>query len=255
MKNLHEFPVVFVNYTLGSGGWFLASLIQQWFNPLLTVLIDKSGSGHANTFIYQINNFYKDQMHSDIGISVVNNLHHNVYSQTDRIEYLQNSININNPNNTTIVVSLHCADMDIFLEAFPNAKFVCINITPDEIIKCRFNFLYKAIAARPELFKGIADNHGKDLTDSLIRIKNLNKENLEYFSWTDPEIIKFMPKKHYRSKNVVNVNYADYINGNEMIFLDTIAEFLDIDITQEQFDESVANLVTYRFSQPPLPLN
>ena len=64
-----------------------------------------------------------------------------------------------------------------------------------------------------------------------------------------------MPKKHYKSKNVVNVNYADYINGNEMIFLDRIAEFLDVDITQEQFDESVANLVTYRFSQPPLPLN
>ena len=255
MKNLHEFPIVFVNYTLGSGGWFLASLIQKWFNPLLNVLIDRSGSGHANTFIYHINNFYKDHMHSDIGKSIVNDSHHNVYSQTDRIEYLQNSIKINNPNNTTIVVSLHCVDMNIFLQAFPSAKFVCINITPDEIIRCRFNFLYKAITARPELFKGIADAHGKDLTDSLNRIKNLNKENLDYFAWTDSEIIKFIPKNYYKSNNVISVNYNDYINGNEMIFLDTIAEFLDIDITQEQFDESVANLVTYRFSQPPLPLN
>lgn len=253
MNYLHELPVIFVNYTLGSGGWFLASLIQKWINPLLDLKIDKHGSGHANTFIYHINNFYKDYMHSDLGESVIHNSNLETYDQNQRIRYLRHSVGINNPTRETIVVSLHCADLQIFLDAFPEAKFICIDVTRDEILKCRFNFLYKAIAARPELFQGMAKMYQKSLNESLTQIKNLNKENLEKLSWVDPEIIKFIPKEVYNSNRVTNVSYKDYINGDEIVFLDKIAEFLNLDITQEQFNDAVASLVTYRFSQPLLP--
>jgi hypothetical protein len=255
VKKLHEFPIIFVNYTIGSGGWFLASLIQKWIDPSLTLQIDKTGSGHANTYIYHINSLYADFMHSDIGLSIVDDLNYNTYSENQRIEYLRDSIKINNPLNNALVVSLHCANLNIFLKAFPSAKFICINITTAEIIRCRFNFLYKAMAARPELFKGMITKHNKNLEESLAKIKNLTRENLNYFEWTDAEIIKFMPEISYNSDKVMNVQYANYINGDELVFLDAIAEFLNLNISQEQFDQAVADLVTYRFSQPPVPIN
>jgi len=255
MKNLHELQVVFVNYAIGSGGWFLASLIQKWINPLLTLKIDKNGSGHANTYIYHINSLYKDFMHSDIGLSIINDLKYDTYSENQRIEYLKDSIKISNVTDSIMVVSLHCANLDIFLKAFPSAKFICINITTDEILRCRFNFLYKAMVARPELFEGMIKTHGKNLDESLTKLKHLNKENLDYFEWTDAEIIKFMPKEFYSSDKVMNVQYSDYINGDDAVFLDSIAEFLNLNINQEQFDEAVEDLVTYRFSQPPLPIS
>jgi hypothetical protein len=253
VKKLHELPIIFVNYTIGSGGWFLSSLIQKWINPSLDLIIDRKGSGHANTFIYHINNFYKDYMHSDIGLSVINNSNLDVYSQEQRVKYLKNSIKINNPNNDAIVISLHCAELDIFLNAFPNAKFICINITPEEIRRCRFNVLYKAVSARPELFHGMVAAHNKDLDECMSKLKTLNKENLEFFSWVDAEVIKFMPHISYNSNNVINVDYDSYLNGNDIVFLDKIAEFLELDIDQAQFDDAVASLITYRFSQPPLP--
>jgi len=255
VKKLHEFPIIFVNYTIGSGGWFLASLIQKWIDPSLTLKIDKNGSGHENTYIYHVNSLYKDFMHGDIGSSIVNDSNHNTYSENQRIEYLKDSIEINNPLNNTLVISLHCVDLNIFLKAFPSAKFICINITPDEIFRCRFNFLYKAMVARPTLFEGMIKTYDKDLNESLSKLKNLNKENLDYFEWTDAEIIKFMPKEFYNCDKVMNVQYDNYINGDDAVFLDSIAEFLDLNISQEQFDEAVADLVTYRFSQPPIPIN
>ena len=253
MKTLTELPIIFVSYPLGAGGWFLSSIIQKWYNPSLELIIDKKGSGHANKFIYHINNFYKDYIHSDIGVSIIDDLNHDRYTKNQRIEYLKNSVKINNSNNYTIVISLHCADLGIFLESFPDARFICINIKPEEIPKCRFNVLYKALSARPELFKGMITTHNKDLDECMFKLKTLNKENLEYFSWIDTEIIKFMPREFYDSKNVLNIAYSEYIYGSEIVFLDRIAEFLNVDIDQTQFDDTVSSLITYRFSQPPMP--
>jgi hypothetical protein len=253
MKTLTELPIIFVSYPLGAGGFFLSSIIQKWYDPSLEVIIDKKGSGHANTFIYHINNFYKDYIHSDIGVSIINDLNHDRYTKNQRIEYLKNSVKINNPNNYTIVISLHCADLGIFLESFPDARFICINIKPEEIPKCRFNVLYKALSARPELFKGMITTHNKDLDECMSKLKTLNKENLEYFNWVDAEVIKFMPREFYDSKNVLNIAYSEYIYGNEIVFLDRIAEFLNVDINQTQFDDTVSSLITYRFSQPLMP--
>jgi len=254
VKYLHELPVIFVNYTLGSGGWFLASLIQKWENPAVDLVIDSKGSGHANTFIRHINNFYKDYLHSDIGQAIVHNKFWDQYSRNQRIEHLQKSAKIEKNNNQCIVISLHCADLEIFIEAFPLAKFVSISIDHAHLMTCRYNFLYKAIASRPELFKGMAEEYQVDLDLSLEQIKNLNKINLEKLSWVDPEIIKFMPKVSYPYDNVISVNYNDYMFADEIKFLDTIAEFLNVDIVKEQFDQTVDTLVAYRLSQPRLPI-
>ena len=81
MKTLTELPIIFVSYPLGAGGWFLSSLIQKWYDPLLELVIDKKGSGHANTFIYHINNFYKDYVHSDIGVSIIDDSNHDRYTK------------------------------------------------------------------------------------------------------------------------------------------------------------------------------
>ncbi len=254
MNYLHELPVIFVNYTLGSGGWFLAALIQKWENPNVDVVIDNKGSGHANVYIRHINNFYRDYMHSDLGQAVVHDIKWDQFDQKQRIEYLQQSVKISKSDSSAIVISLHCANIDLFITAFPTAKFICINIDQDHILQCRYNFLFKAISSRPELFHGMAKEHNKNLDTSLHQIQNLNKQNFEALSWVDPEIVKFIPKKIAGNKNIMNVYYKDYLWGNEYEFLDSIAEFLNVQINQEQFNETVDMLVNYRLSQPRLPI-
>jgi len=254
VKYLHELPVIFVNYTWGSGGLFLASLIQKWENPVVDLVIDNRGSGHANTYVQYMDNFYKDGLKSDIGRAIVHSKFWNQYSGKQRIEHLQKSKKIEKNNNQCIVISLHSADLEIFIEAFPLAKFVSISIDLSQLLTCRYNFLYKRMAPSPELFKNMAEEYQVDVDLSLEQIKNLNKINLEKLNWVDPEIIKFMPKVSYPYDNVISVTYDDYMFGDEIKFLDTIAEFLAVDINQEQFNQAVDHLVIYRLSQPVLPI-
>jgi hypothetical protein len=86
--------------------------------------------------------------------------------------------------------------------------------------------------ARPELLQGLAKMYQKDYDQCVQQSKNLTKENLEKFNWIDTEVKKFMPETSYSHGNVMNVDYDNYINGNEIIFLDSIVEFLDLNIDQ-----------------------
>jgi hypothetical protein len=254
MQKLTELPLVFVNYPSGAGGWFLASMLQQCVNPKLELVVDHLGSGHANTYIYHINMFYRDKLLSEIGKSIIDNANYHEFSKDQRILHLQDSVGINNFTDRYLMISLHCANLDIFQAAFPQAKFININIDDHNIETCRYNTLYKALKVRPELFEGMVDTYKKDYNECLARVQDLNRENLEWFNWIDHEIKKFNPNNRYEnSEHVLNVSYDEYMSTIDELFLSKLLNFLNLDIDDELFDKTIGNLVLYRISQPKLP--
>lgn len=248
MKTLTELPIIFVNYPLGAGGWFLSSMIQKGLTPSVNLQVDRNGSGHANTYVYHINNFYHDNLLSDIGKAIIADTDYDKWSREDRLVHLHNSVKINANSVPGIVISLHCVNLDLFIDAFPNAKFVCIDIEPHHVRKCRFNVLHKALKEKPELLKGLAVEYNKPYNECLEKINNLST-NLDYFDWVDNEVKKFSPKKKYSLNNILHVQYEEYLTGEEDTFLEKLFNFFNIAVTEEIVD----SLALYRFSQPQVP--
>jgi hypothetical protein len=240
--------IIFVNYPLGAGGTFLASMIQKALTPEVDLVVDNKGSGHGNKYISHVQGAYQDGLMSEIGRAIVNDTDYDRWSVDQRIDHLQNFIF---PFSRPTVISLHCANVGVFIQAFPNAKFVCIDITPDQILQCRFNVLYKAIKDNVTLFHGLAKKYQQDLDECVDRIQNLNQTNLEFFSWLDTEIMSVSANKDYKLDNMIHVSYRDYLEGDEIEFLKPIFEFCKLDM--RFFNEIVDALVWYRFSQPRMP--
>jgi hypothetical protein len=241
-------PIIFISYPLGAGGTFLASMLQKALTPQVELVVDSKGSGHGNTYIRHAQGMYKDNLFSDIGKAIVNDTHYDRWSVKERIEHLQNNLI---PVHFPTVISLHCANLDIFLQAYPTAKFICIDITTDQIKQCRFNTLYKAIRDNTTLLNGLTEKYKQDYNECVERLKNLNIENLEFFKWLDEEILFVSAKKKYELNNVLHISYSDYLEGDETLFLQSIFEFCNLDMTH--FDEVLDGLVWYRLSQPRMP--
>jgi hypothetical protein len=87
MKTLTESSVLFVHYPTGAGGWFLASLLHYAADQSTPFYFDAHGSGHANQAIRLINNWYTDIVCSPIGMAIIHNNEHELYSKSDRINF------------------------------------------------------------------------------------------------------------------------------------------------------------------------
>jgi hypothetical protein len=245
---MNDHPIIFICYPLGAGGTFLASMIQKALTPEVNLTVDSKGSGHGNTYISHIQGVYKDNLFSDIGRAIVNDTDYETWTTAQRIEHLQNFII---PFHKPTVISLHCANLDIFIEAFPNAKFICIDTTSDQIERCRFNVLHKAISGNVSLLTGLVAKYNQDFNECVGRIQNLTVENLEFFKWLDEEILFVSAKKKYVLDNLLHISYADYLDGDENAFLQPIFEFCNLDASQ--YNELVDGLMWYRLSQPRMP--
>jgi len=121
-------PIVFVQYPVGAGGWFLASLLYTAYHTSEAIKHNAVGSGHNNTQIETINNFRMialEDAYQSILYQTASTMSH-----TDKIEHIRNTL-VNNPYKEEELIhpiSIHCQDINIFLEAFPNSKAIQIVI-------------------------------------------------------------------------------------------------------------------------------
>jgi len=87
-------PILFVQYPVGAGGWFLTSLLYTAFHPDVPLKHNALGSGHANIKITSLNNFAMVSL-EDTYQSILYQTESNM-SRDDKIEYIRNTL-INNP--------------------------------------------------------------------------------------------------------------------------------------------------------------
>ena len=129
MTKLQDVPCVFVHYPTGAGGWFFSSLLYYCFDNSEPLLFDQVGSGHANRSISYTTNFYKDFLQEDQGLDIIYDRNYENFSHEERIKYIRSKLLVAPDSDiSTHVISIHCKNINVFLEALPLLKVVQINI-------------------------------------------------------------------------------------------------------------------------------
>jgi hypothetical protein len=250
-------PIVFVQYPVGAGGWFLTSLLYTAFNPEESLKHNSNGSGHANTKITSLNNFAMISL-EDTYQSILYQTESNM-SHADKIEYIRNTL-INNPHkeeNIIHTISIHCQDINVFLEAFPNSKAIQIEIKNNQISLCAFNFIYKVLRGNLIYFEKICNDYGKDFEIEKQHLKNVDLLALDNLKWINKLIDKSNIKEKVLEKfdsRVLTIEYDQYIKYADADHLiSCIGDFLQAEWISLTKNKLVDELELYRTIQPKYP--
>jgi hypothetical protein len=262
MPLLADFPVVFVHYPTGAGGWFLSSLLHYSFDQTEPFTFDQVGSGHSNRSIQYINNFYKDFLQTTKGKDIIYETNYDTFSKEDRIAYIKESLMVAPDANKNIpqVISIHCQNINLFLEALPHAKCVQITISDKDLLKCTFNYLFKILAITPFNFETFCAERGiinDQFEIAKEKIKNLNAENLKWFEWAVPfikETAKSIENYDKFKDRILKISYEKYMNFDHDLVLEEIVEFANPDCSLELFQDLSGYFLSYRVTQPRFPL-
>jgi len=258
MKKLTELPLIFVQYQSGAGGWFLTALLHYSFDQSAGFYFDKFGSGHANQAIRMMNNWYDEIVVSPVGMAIIHGDEHDKYSREERIEFLRTNVLASDDANLEIpqFICLHCVDINIFLEAFPNSKCIQINTTEEDLLKCTVLFLSKRFDL--DQFKHFCSQFPEYTDDpeigfSRLQANNYTQEDLDYFKWATPYVLSL-------AKNVENcleyndrlfeIMFKDYMEDDETAVLNALLDFIDNRPTQSVFDSLYLNYLKYKTQQP-----
>lgn len=259
MKFLKDSPVIFVHYPIGAGGWFLSSLIYYAHDQSEAFEFDTRGSGHKNRSIQYINNFYKDFLGSTQGNDILEDVNYESFSKTQRLEYLQKHLLVSPlaKDHVPQVISIHCRNINIFLEAFPKSTCVQINITEDQGLLCRFNYLFKILATAEIHFETLCREHGLneiEIADAKIKIHDL-KDNIEQFAWLDKFLSKFsktVENKQEFDDRILEIFYTEYMEDAPENVLTEIFNFLKNPLKENLRNELIGYISQYRVLQPKL---
>ncbi len=249
-------PILFVQYPVGAGGWFLTSLLYTAFNPTETLKHNSNGSGHANTKITSLNNFAVISL-EDAYQSILYQTSTMTYDE--KIEYIRNTL-INNPHkeeNIIHTISIHCQDINVFLEAFPNSKAIQIEIKDKQIPLCAFNFIHKVLKTNLIYFEKVCNDYGKDFEIEKQYLKNVNLTALDNLKWINKLIDKSNIKEEVIEKfdsRVLTIEYDQYIKHADADHLITcIDNFLQAEWSPLTKNKLVDELELYRTIQPTYP--
>ena len=249
-------PILFVQYPVGAGGWFLTSLLYTAYHPLETIKHNSQGSGHANTKITSINNFSMISLEETYQSILYQT---STMTYDEKIEYIKNTLT-NNPHKEEEIIhtiSIHCQDINVFLETFPNSKAIQIEIKDEQIPQCAFNFIHKVLKTNLIYFEKVCNDYGKDFEIEKQYLENVNLTALDNLKW----INKLIDKSNIKNKGLENFNnriltieYDQYIKHADAEHLITsIDNFLQAEWSQLTKHTLVDELELYRTIQPTYP--
>lgn len=249
-------PILFVQYPIGAGGWFLASLLYTAFYTTETIKHNSQGSGHANTKIASLNNFSRISL-EEIYQSILYQT--STMSYDDKIEYIRNTL-INNPHNEEKIIhtiSIHCQDINVFLEAFPNSKAIQIEITDQQIPQCAFNFIHKVLKTNLIYFEKVCNDCGKNFEIEKKHLENFDLSALDNLKWINNLIDMTNTKNQILDKfdsRALIIEYDQYIkHANAGHLIASIEKFLQTEWSILTKKKLVDELEWYRTIQPTYP--
>jgi hypothetical protein len=260
MTKLHDVPCVFVHYPTGAGGWFFSSLLYYCFDNTEPLLFDQVGSGHANRSISYTTNFYKNFLQEDQGLDIIYDRNYENFSHEERIKYIRSKLLVAPDSNiSTHVISIHCKNINVFLEALPLLKVVQINIEEKDLLKCTYNYLFKVLSQTPINFYTFCEERGitgDELEIARQKIQNLNKENMEYFRW----VVPFIEETNQTISNddrflnrIYEISYTEYMSMDIEIMMRQILDFVECQYDQGLFEQACGHVLSYRMTQPTFP--
>lgn len=260
MDKLYNVPAIFIHYPTGSGGWFLSSLIHYGFDPSWNFRFDNVGSGHGNDNVRYINNFYTEVTLSKTYERIMEDKDYDVLSWQERINYLRESTTVNRID-IPQTISLHCKNINLFLEAFPNSKCIQINIDPSDLMICTANFLYKRLLTK-KLFDVFYEKNNQPmelLETAYEKFQNItaNKENLEYFAWAQSYVLstaKNLKNDIKYDERILEIMFKEYMFDDIDSVLTAVLNFAGVKYDQALYDELYGFIMRYRHEQPKFKL-
>jgi hypothetical protein len=250
-------PILFVQYPVGAGGWFLTSLLYTAYHPLEILKHNSNGSGHDNNKIMSLNNFEMSKL-EDAFQSILYQTESNM-SCDDKIEYIRNTL-INNPHKEEEVIHtipVHCQDINVFLQAFPNSKAIQITIKNEHISLCTFNFIHKVLRENLTYFEKVCNDYGKKFEVEKSYLENINLTALENLKWINKLIDKSNIKEEIVEQfdsRVLTIEYDQYIKyADAGHLISYIGNFLQAKWSPLTKHKLVDELELYRTIQPTYP--
>lgn len=258
MKKLTELPLIFVQYQSGAGGWFLTALLHYSFDQSAGFHFDKFGSGHANQSIRMINNWYDEIVVSPIGMAIIHDDEHDKYSREERIEFLRSNVTASDSADLSVpqFICLHCVDINIFLEAFPNSKCIQINTTEDDLLECTVLFLSKRFDLDQFThFCSQFPDYTDDPAEGFARLQaqTYTKEDLEYFRWATPYVLSLAKNVENRLEyddRLFEIMFKEYMQDDEATVLNALLDFVGNLPSQAVFDQTYLYFLKYKTQQP-----
>lgn len=254
MLKLADLPIVFVHYPTGAGGWFLASWLWQAFDPREPVTFDKQGSGHAMQAIRNINNFYTDILESEQGMQIIHDNNYENFSYQERIKYLRENLTTTDyaPHpQIPQVISLHCCNVNLFMEAFTKAKCIQITVDEDDWLACTGNFLRKKMVTR-ERFDQFCTELGIGDLDQLWEKYLKLADNIKDFAWAIPYVQSTAKNQENKSEyddRFLEISYKDYMHDDPESLVRAIINFTTFSPNDILFNDMVNNIIVYRALQ------
>lgn len=256
MFKLKDVPIIFVHYPTGAGGWFLASLIWHAFDPREPFRFDARGSGHDNQAIRNINNFYTEILESKEGMQIIHDTDYDSFSYQERIDYLRDNLTATDyaPHTHRIpqVISLHCCNVNLFLDAFPNSKCIQITVEDSDWLECTGNFLRKKVHTREKFNMFCTELGIADLDILWDKYQHL-AENIKDFQWAIDYIkstAKNIENKLEFDHRIFEISYKDYMTDDIDNVLLSLLRFSEFE-TENKFlyDNLYTNMLMYRGQQ------
>jgi len=254
MHKLKDLPILFVHYPAGSGGWFLASLLYNASDPIHAFIFDQIGSSYANKQIRTINNFYTEFAKSEKGMQIIQDTDYDSFSLEDRIAYLHDTLKSVKGaplERVPHVIAISCCNINVFMQAFPQAKCIQINIEQDDLLVCTANFLRWGPKTR-EKFDQFCKSNGIEPTDALWEKYTTIGDNPQEFSWAKSHVeltAKNVPNSADYDDRFFEIMYKEYMFDNLDNVLGSIVKFLGFTTNNLMYDEMCNNMLIYRGQQ------
>lgn len=244
MKKLVDYPVLFVHYPKGAGGWFLSSLLHQSVDPTAKLIVDKFGGANDNLEIQQTNNLLY-WLSTEIGYQITT-------GKFEDITYLQESAEVANDTLPLHVISIHCTNINLFLQAFPNSKCIQITVEDDYKFYCLYNWLVKIISRSDKTFVDLCNEYEKSADVLKTSFDNLSMDNIRDFEFAMDKIemhAKNVPNDPMFDTRILEIDYIDYMVDDVDALSTAILDFALGSYDQKIYDNFVSSMLHYRFCQ------
>lgn len=257
MTKLADHPMLLIHYPTGAGGWFLASLLHYAYDQRHPLSFDNVGSGHANQHIRLINNWYDEIIPTAIGEALIHDYHYDMYTEQQRIDFLRDNLSATElfDKNTVHVLSLHCANINVFMKALPYSKCIQINVNDDDLLKCTGLFLKKKLSFEQfAIFAqqfSVPEYQYSSLFQKLQHIQTL--DDLVDFHWAVPYITSLQKNVENDTEfdtRMFEIMFTDLMTANADQLIQSLLTFMEHTVSQQTYDNLINYLETYRNQQP-----
>lgn len=242
-------PKVFVRHIGGSGGGFIITLLRSFSTG--TTHLSNAYVGHHNQ--EYLTSVQEHNFHNHGGDQVL-------YSTTEtlenKIDHVKKKYFFSSTDYPFFVCHTHVPDPDPLMLAFENTKLINILFEPFELDQIIYNFVTKIFLEDSKLFAELIARLKKQIPDQFTEqdtlnslVKNTDRMVKLVKIANQSNIKNFLNHKYEFSYPKLDIKFSDIRNKSIINQLDQIAEFVEVELTEERKYNAIQMINQYANNQ------